>query len=78
MFNRFESFPKNHSAITTSDSVNLSREMLIYAGSAGVLAIVDWKDTVINYTVEAGAIIPILAKRVNATNTTVSPVVGLY
>lgn len=78
LYNRFEQFPRNHQIITPSDSVNLSREMLILAGSAGNIAVVDHYDVVVTYTVTAGTVIPIVAKRINATNTTVSPVIGLF
>ena len=78
IFNRFAEFPKNHEAITTSNTVNLPRQMLIMAGSDGVIAAVDWKDTVVNYTVTNGTILPLIAKRINATGTTVSSVIGLY
>lgn len=78
LYNRFEQFPRNHSTITPHNSTNLGREMLVMAGSDGTMAIVDHADVVITYTVTAGTIIPIVVKRVNATGTTVSPVIGLY
>jgi hypothetical protein len=78
LYNRFEQFPRRHETITKSDVTNLPREMLVMAGSDGTLTIVDHWDNAITYTVTAGTIIPIIAKRVNATNSTVSPVIGLY
>ena len=78
LYNRFEEFPRHHVTITPSNTVDLSHEMLVMAGSDGTMAVVDAWDTVITYTVTSGTIIPILAKRVNATGTTVSPVIGLY
>lgn len=77
-WNRHAEFPRNHETITKSDTVNLSRPMLVMAGSDGTVSLVDHKDTVIVYTVTAGTILPILAKRVNSTNTTVTSLIGLY
>lgn len=78
MYNRFQQFPHNHYVITPDDTNTLSREMLIYAGTDGDIAAVDKFDRVVVYTVTAGSVLPILAKRVNATGTTVTQVIGLY
>lgn len=77
-WNRFQEFPQNHEVITPSNSADLPREMLVMAGSDGAIALRDRKGTDITYTVTAGTILPVLGKRVLATGTTVSPVIGLY
>lgn len=77
LFNRYDNFPQRHLTITPSDTVNIPNGMVVMAGTAGVLAVVDEANVVINYTVTAGTIIPIVAKRVNATGTTVTQVIGL-
>lgn len=78
LYNRFEEFPRNHMTITPSDANDLVREMLIYAGGPGTLAAHDQNGTAITYTLVAGDILPIVAKRVLATGTTVATVIGLY
>lgn len=77
-WNRYSEFPQNHETLTPSNSVNFTRPYLVMAGSDGTIAVVDRKDTVIVYTVTAGTILPIVAKRVNVTSTTVTPIIGLY
>lgn len=77
MFNRFAEFPRHHVSITPNDSADLSREMLIYAATAGAIAVHDMDGTAITYTVQIGDILPIIAKRVLSTGTTAT-VVGLY
>lgn len=76
-FNRFAEFPRNHVAITPSDSADLPREMLIYCTVAGNVVVRDSNGTNMTYTVVAGDILPIIVKRVLATNTTAT-VIGLY
>lgn len=78
LYNRFEEFPRHHVTITPSDANDLVREMLICAGGAGTLAVHDSNGTAVTYTVVAGDILPIIAKRVLVTGTTATPVIGLY
>lgn len=78
LYNRFEEFPRNHVTITPSDANDLVREMLIYAGGAGTLAVHDQYGRAITYTLAAGDILPVIAKRVLVAGTTVTPVIGLY
>lgn len=78
LYNRFEEFPRHHVTVTPSNSVDLFHEMLLMAGSDGTMVVVDAWNNPITYTVTAGTIIPIVAKRVNATGTTVTPIIGLY
>lgn len=64
-------------AITPSDTVNLSRyPREIICGGAGTVAVVDVDDVVTSYSVVAGQSIPQIAKRINATGTTATPLVG--
>lgn len=72
-------FPDNHVTITPSNTVNLSQPMVIVAGTTGTISIVDKYDRAVTYTVgTALTVLPVLAKRVNATGTTVTQVIGLY
>lgn len=77
LFNRYSEFPKHHKALTASNSVNFSTPMVIYALTAGTMAVVDDSNAVITYTVAAGDLLPILAKRINVTGTTAT-FIGLY
>ena len=78
MFNKAVEFPRNQVTITPSNSVDLPRPMIIYCGSAGAIAVVDANDTVVVYALAAGQVVPVLAKRVNATGTDSTQVIGLY
>lgn len=63
--------------ITPSDTVNFSRyPREILCGGAGTVAVVDVDDVVTSYTVVAGQSIPQIAKRINSTGTTATPLVG--
>lgn len=74
-------FPKNHQAIVPSDdddaTGNLECEMTIIANEEGTIAVVDRHDTVYVYNVTPGYVIPVQAKRVNATDTT-ADCVGVF
>lgn len=59
-----------HRAITPSDSVNLPEPVYIYCLTAGTCQVVDDDGVVVGYPMTAGQLLPILAKRVNATSTT--------
>lgn len=77
-FNRFKHFCRGHETLTPHNSNNFQREFIIFCGGAGTISAVDTYDNAITYTVAAGDILPVLCKRVNATGTTVTPVIGLY
>lgn len=65
-------------AITPSDTVNFAavpRE--IECGGAGTVRVVNMDDTTTDYTVIAGSTIPQSAKRINATGTTATGLVGV-
>ena len=66
-------------AITPSDSTDLTNTpKAIYVGTAGTISMIGVGDTVaVSLTVQSGAIIPVRAKRVNATGTTAAGLVGL-
>lgn len=67
-------------AITKSDSVNFPDGICdaIYVGTAGVVAVVRWDGTVVEFTCIAGAELRVRAIRVNNTNTVPSLMVALY
>lgn len=78
-FNRFAEFPRNHVTITPNNSTDLAREMLILCGTTGTIAVHDSNGTAITYTIDTpNSILPIICKRVLATGTTVTQVIGLY
>jgi hypothetical protein len=78
MFNRNSEFPRHHKALSASDTVNFANgPVVIYFLTAGTAAVVDNSDVAITYTVAAGDILPVLAKRINSTGTTAT-FVGLY
>ena len=71
----------NFLSITPSDSTNFGFVTRgIYVGGAGNVAVVsaNGETTVTFVGVPAGAILPVAASRVNATNTTATNLVGLY
>jgi hypothetical protein len=67
-------------AITPHDTTNLPGGCrAVYVGGAGNIAMVDCEDTAVTFTgVLAGQILPCSPKRVNATLTTATLLVGLY
>lgn len=71
--------------ITTSDSTNFSPRRrqdglcdAIYIGGAGTVTVVFQDDTAIQFTCIAGQILPVKAKRVNATGTAATLLKALY
>lgn len=77
-FSPLNFFPKTHRTLTASDTVDFTDLYNIYCGTAGNVAAVDYHGTVVTYAVQAGDILPIPCKRVNATGTTVTQLIGLY
>lgn len=70
-FNKAAEYPREQFAISKSDTVNIPQApVIICALTAGTLTIVDMNDTAITYTLAAGQLAPVLAKRVNATSST--------
>ncbi len=67
-------------AVTASDSANLSSiSRAIYVGSSGDVAAVMPDDAVVTFVaVQAGSILPVRIKRVNATGTTAANIIALY
>jgi hypothetical protein len=73
------------SAITPSDTVNINLNTnlpdstdAIWVGGAGIVVAVLTNDRTANFTCTAGTLLPIKAKRVNATTTTATLMVALY
>ena len=67
-------------AITPSDSVNLTLPALgIYVGGTGDIALLTLHDEVLSFkSVQAGTVLPWAAKRINATGTTATFLIGGY
>lgn len=66
-------------AITTSDTVDLAaRADAVWVGGAGNVAAVQTDGVVVTLTaVAAGTLLPIVVRRINATNTTATNLVAL-
>lgn len=65
-------------AITPSDSVDIAeRHRAIYVGVAGNVQVVNGAGIVVTFAAAAGAVLPIQARRINATSTTATGLVGL-
>lgn len=67
-------------AVTPSDSVDLDlRPRALYVGGAGDVVAVDVGGDAVTFVgVQAGSVLPIVCKRVNATGTTATNIVALY
>lgn len=71
----------NMATVTPSDTVNFDEPSEVYAGGAGVVAVIPWFPegaSVVNVTVPAGGWVPCLCRRVNTTNTTATLMVRVY
>lgn len=77
-FSPMNFFPRTHRTLTPSDTINFADNYLVYCGSAGTIVAIDADGTSVSYSVAAGDILPVPCKRVNATGTTVTPIIGLY
>ncbi len=71
---------RRYAAITTSDATNLTElTKALFIGVAGNVVVVGLDDVPVTFkNCQAGSILPVRAKRVNATNTTATDIVGLY
>lgn len=67
-------------AVTTSDSANFANVARgLYIGGAGNVSVLMPDDTTVVFNgAVAGSIIPVRAKRVNATGTSATNIVALY
>lgn len=72
-------------AITPSDTSDISvgpplptTTDAIWVGGAGIVAVVLQNNAVVNFTCVAGSLLPVKARRVNATATTGTLLVALY
>lgn len=67
-------------AVTPSDTTNLSFDArAIYVGTAGNVVVVFPDNSTVTFSgVPSGSILPVIAKRINNTNTTASNIVALY
>jgi CRP-like cAMP-binding protein len=78
LFNRFQNFPRHQVTITPSDSAGLKTDMIIVAGAAGTITVLDDAGTSIQYTLEKGDMLPFLAVKVMATGTSMATIYGYY
>lgn len=78
VWGKFAEFPRNHRVITPSDTEDMFDDMVIVAGSDGTISVMDKGGNTVVYTVTAGQVIPVIARRVTVANTTVSPVIAVY
>lgn len=71
---------EGHYAITPHDSTDFAISFRsVYVGGAGNIVVVANNGTAVTYVgVASGSIIPMRGKRVNATNTTATNLVGIY
>lgn len=71
---------KQFAAITPHDSANLAADTRgIYVGTGGNIAVVGMDGSVVTFAnVPAGTVLPVIARRVNATNTSASNLVALW
>ena len=69
----------DHFAITTSDTVNFNLyTRAIYVGVGGDVVIISPGGNAVTYkNVPTGAILPVVALRINATSTTTTNMVGM-
>jgi hypothetical protein len=67
-------------SITPDDDTLLDRiTRAVWVGGAGDLAVLMADDSAVTFVgVQAGALLPIRVKRVNATDTTATGILGLY
>jgi len=73
--------PYNRAAvITKSDTADFVEGLCaaIYCGGAGVVQVVFQDDQVVPFTVVAGQLLPLKAKRVNSTDTTATLMNALF
>jgi hypothetical protein len=70
-------FPENASAITPDDDVVLPATT-VYAGAAGVVTVEPYSGgNTAAFTVPTGGVVPVLVRRVLATGTTATLLVGI-
>ena len=66
-------------AVTPSDVTNFdSMARALYVGTGGDVTLLTTKGTVLTFvSVQAGSVLPIMAVRVNLTNTTAQDIIGI-
>jgi hypothetical protein len=74
-----ESTFKNAVSITPHDTNLLAQQVArIYTAGAGTVTVLTANDQVVQFTAVAGGTIPIQCKRVNATGTAATGIIGLW
>ena len=73
-------FPRNHAAITPSDTEKFNFPTTVYVGTTGNVACYDWyTGTLVTYIgLPAGSTVPVQVERVMDTNTTASDLIGIW
>lgn len=70
---------KNAIAITPHDTTLIAQQVAsIYVAGAGTITVLTANNQVVQFTAVAGGVIPIQIKRVNATGTAATGIVGLW
>lgn len=77
-WNKDAKWAEHHYAVTPSDTVDNPIQGPIRCGSAGDIVVVDNSGVALTYTVVAGEVIPVKIRRVNATGTTVTGIIGFW
>ena len=78
MWQRFENFPRNQDTVTPSDTVDFPQPSVVIANGDGDIALVSITGEVLTWTVSAGYTIPVVARRVNTTNTTAASIFRVW
>lgn len=70
---------RNASAITPNDSADLTtRALALYVGVSGDVKLDTWGGETVTFANVPAGILPVRARRVYATGTTASGIIGLY
>lgn len=65
--------------VTASDSTVLQNVRGLWIGGAGTISVIATNDTAaVSFTVPAGTLLPVFAKKVMATGTTATNIVALF
>lgn len=73
------SFPLHAEAITPSDSIEYGRGRQVFAGDAGEVTVEPfYGNNTVTFSLEAGQYVPVVCRRVLATGTTATGLVGVY
>lgn len=71
-------FASHHFAIVPSDTVDMPVVTGVYVSIAGTVQLVDESGVSLQYTVVPGDVLPVKARRINATGTSSTGLIGFY